>query len=339
MAHHNTNNNEITSRVTRVSWGSILAGGITALAVGLLFNLLGLGIGFSTIDPMSEAKPFSGLGTGTIIWWLLTNFIALFAGGWVAGRMAGFPKKVDGGLHGFLAWGVYTFVSFFLLASTISGIVTGVGNAASSIFGSNNNNRQQTVVRLQDARQQCEEDVNLAFAGVKNQIFGILNRAEQLNVLPEDASQEARAALQNTQQDVEQAIRDLNLDANVEQFFNNLSVEIDGEGNLNISADGEYLDRQGLKEYMVANTNLSEAEIDRLVANWENKIQNAVQEAEQFFAKAKQKALKYSERAAETLATISIVAFFILLLGAAAAFLGGSLGAPKHVVAEDRVYQ
>jgi len=62
-----TNFENMAAKVSRISWGAILAGTLTALAVVSMLNLLGLGIGFSTIDPMTENDLLNGLGTGTLI--------------------------------------------------------------------------------------------------------------------------------------------------------------------------------------------------------------------------------------------------------------------------------
>ena len=56
--------------ISRLSWSAVFAGVFIALAVQLLLSLLGLSIGFGSINPVEEARPFSGLGTGALIWWV-----------------------------------------------------------------------------------------------------------------------------------------------------------------------------------------------------------------------------------------------------------------------------
>jgi len=65
-----------------------------------LLNLLGAGIGLTSVNPATEPDTMEGLGVGTTIWWVVSNLIALFVGGLVAGRMAGFVNLIDGALHG-----------------------------------------------------------------------------------------------------------------------------------------------------------------------------------------------------------------------------------------------
>jgi len=112
----------------RISWGSVFAGALIALVVQLSLSILGLGIGMGTVDPVEENNPLHGLGTGSLIWWSLTMLISLFAGGWVAGRLAGVPKAFDSILHGLLTWSVVTLFSFYLLTTAVGGVISGVGN-------------------------------------------------------------------------------------------------------------------------------------------------------------------------------------------------------------------
>ena len=51
---------------------------------------LGAGIGLSTVDPLRYNPPdASTVGMGAGIWWAISSMAALFAGGWVAGHLAG----------------------------------------------------------------------------------------------------------------------------------------------------------------------------------------------------------------------------------------------------------
>ncbi len=82
----------------RISWSAILAGVVLAMVVSLLLNLLGTAIGSASIDPMQEADPLSGIGTGAGIWVVVSSVISLFVGGWAAGRLA----QREGAFHGLL---------------------------------------------------------------------------------------------------------------------------------------------------------------------------------------------------------------------------------------------
>lgn len=121
--------NTYFNRLKRISWGAVFAGAVIAVVVQLTFSIMGLGIGIGTIEPMQEGQAIQGLGVGSLVWWVVTNLISLFIGGWVAGRLAGIPRAFDSILHGALTWGVYTLFSFYLITTTIGSIIGGVGGA------------------------------------------------------------------------------------------------------------------------------------------------------------------------------------------------------------------
>lgn len=119
----------------RVSWGAIFAGVAIALSLQLLLNLLGLGVGASTIDPGHGDTPGSGLAIGAGIWFAISALLSLWAGGWAAGHLAGVPNNRDGMLHGFTTWSITAIATIMLLSSAVGGIIGGsasiLGKAAS----------------------------------------------------------------------------------------------------------------------------------------------------------------------------------------------------------------
>ena len=114
-----------------VSWSSIFAGVVAAIAVQLLLNLLGIGVGAATINPQQGQQPGQGLAVGAAIWFVLSSIISLFVGGWIAARLAGIPNKRDGALHGFVTWAVASLVLFYLLSTAVGSLLGG----AASVLG------------------------------------------------------------------------------------------------------------------------------------------------------------------------------------------------------------
>ena len=119
-----------SSLLRGVSWGSILAGVTAAIAVQLLLNLLGIGVGAATINPQ-QGQPGQGLAVGAAIWFVISSIISLFVGGWIAGRLAGTPNKKDGALHGFVTWALASLALFYLLSTAVGGLLGG----AASVLG------------------------------------------------------------------------------------------------------------------------------------------------------------------------------------------------------------
>lgn len=312
-------------------WGAVFAGFVTALSILLLLNLLGLGIGFATINPLEESNPMAGLGIGSIIWWSVSNLIALFAGGLVAGRLSGPSANEVGGLYGFTTWGIYALVSVWLVFSGVGSIIGGVTGAAANLFSSS---QKDVSVNIKDMRDQGKKDTEASMAVVKSDIRNVVQMGERLDILPEDASTEVNKVLDTGKKDIEQVMSDLNVDENIDEFFNDLTFNLDDEGNLDIKVkgDGEYFEKVDLKEYLSKNTDLTEAEMDGMIEKWEKKIDQAVQEAEELYREAKQALEEAAAKTADAIAKFSIWAFLALVIGAGIAFFGGTIGNQENHV-------
>jgi hypothetical protein len=58
-----------TILINKVSWGAVLAGVVTGLVAQLVLNMIGIGIGASTLDPMTGDNPaVSSFSIGAGIW-------------------------------------------------------------------------------------------------------------------------------------------------------------------------------------------------------------------------------------------------------------------------------
>jgi hypothetical protein len=128
-----------TMLINRVSWAAVLAGVVVALVVQLILNMIGIGIGASTLDPGAGASAnpsVSGFSIGAGIWWTISGILAALAGGYAAGRLAGKPKESTAGWHGLVAWALTTLIVFYLLTSAVGGIVGGAFRTMTSAAGS-----------------------------------------------------------------------------------------------------------------------------------------------------------------------------------------------------------
>lgn len=145
----------------RISWGAIFAGTVAALSIQLLLTLLGLSIGMWAVDPAAGSEGFQGLGIGAAIWALVSFIIALYVGGWIAGRMSGLGSKVDGLLEGFMVWGLVTVVTFMLLTTTIGGLIGGAAGLAGDVLttaGQQVENPEQVVQEFGEPAREAMED-------------------------------------------------------------------------------------------------------------------------------------------------------------------------------------
>lgn len=116
-----------------IRWGAVLAGVAVGISVQLVLTLLGIASGLSVTSVATGEAP----GAGTLIWAGLSMLLSALVGAYVAGRMSGLKRKVDGILHGFVAWAVTTLL-FVMLAtsaggSLLSGMFSSIGQGAGAM--------------------------------------------------------------------------------------------------------------------------------------------------------------------------------------------------------------
>ncbi len=122
-----------SERIKRMSWGAVLAGAVVALSVQLLLSLLGIGIGLATVDPVAGETPdAASFGVASGVFYAIVTLVSLFAGGWVAGRLAGMPVRTDGLLHGLVTWGVAMLLLLYVVTTTVGALVSGALGMVSS---------------------------------------------------------------------------------------------------------------------------------------------------------------------------------------------------------------
>lgn len=110
----------------RVSWQAIFAGVIVAISIQVLLSMLGAGIGLGMVHTNASTTPNAGsFGMGAGLWWLVSNLIAMAAGGYVAAWLAGIALRFDGMLHGLVTWGITLLLSLYLLTSAVGSLIGG----------------------------------------------------------------------------------------------------------------------------------------------------------------------------------------------------------------------
>jgi len=158
-----------------IAWGAVLAGVVTALVTQLVLNMLGLGIGVSTLAPAAgaaENPSATTLSIGAGIWFVVSGVIASFAGGYAAGRLAGKPKESTAGWHGLTAWALTTLVIFYLLTSTVGGLLGGAYNTATSALGGVTRTVGSTAQTAVQAAAPSLAQTTDPFSAIENQVRG-----------------------------------------------------------------------------------------------------------------------------------------------------------------------
>ena len=161
-----------TSAVRSISWGAILAGCIAALSVHLLATLLGTGLGLSMVDPLMDDNAGAEFTIGIGIAWSISALLALWIGGWIAGRGARTTNGKLGGLHGFLVWSTATVVTALLLTSGAGALIGGAAKLAGKTAAVAGKAAAAVGGQASEALGGGTEDMLKQFAGQNSNFIG-----------------------------------------------------------------------------------------------------------------------------------------------------------------------
>lgn len=280
----------------RISWGAVFAGLVAALVIQLVLGVIGLSIGASTLEPTQEAAPASGLGLGTGIWLAVSSLVALFAGGWVAGHMAGVPKREDSAMHGFLAWGLATLATTFLVSSAIGNIASGatglLGRTLATMGGVAASGASSV------AREGREELVSrgIDLSDIRREVSEVL-KAETMGAGGRRGNEDVEALLRNLFQAGDKVV--------------------------------DAADRQAAVDLLVSRTDMSRAEAQRTVDAWAQRIDAAQARLTEARAEAEERARAIGDKMAAGVARAAGWSALAMILGAVAAMAGGALAGPQ----------
>jgi hypothetical protein len=281
-----------------VSWGAILCGVVIALVVQFAMNLLGLSIGANTINPAYEANPVEpALNTAAVLWIAGSTVLALFAGGWTAGRLAGTTNELNSILHGLVTWGLVTLISLMILASTVGGLISGLGRAVGQGISLVTSGAVETVPEVADSLSLQDETLSV----ISNEVRGLVDAARAGTNTTEDAGTPEDVRLQSTQTQFD-TLEDLQFNNRLVQFLNDDSADETA--------------RQEIVTLLAERTGLSEQEASARLDQWQ-------QTYTEIRTQAEETARQVGQLVTDTLAAVSGILFTAMVVGAFAAGIGG----------------
>ncbi len=296
-------------RLRHLSWGAIVAGIVIALVTMVGLQMLGLAIGAATINPEVEVNPVEpALGTGAIIWMIGSNLIALFLGGFVAGRFAGSPDQEDGLIHGLVTWGMVTLITLFLLTSSLAGLVNGVLNLtgqAISMAGS-------TVANVSPIVADAINMEGMTLQGIQGEIRALLQETNDPLAQGSSTTEgDQTTGASNTQNGLpSNSLTELELNRGFTELFT------EGE----VSAET----RQNFVTVLSERTGITAEEAQQAVDRWELAYTEVRVQAEDT-------AREVSQGIADTVTLLAGAVFAMMVVGAFAAGTGGIIGSPEHL--------
>lgn len=310
----------------RTVWAAVFAGVVIALVVQFSLTVLGLGIGAASFDPLSESHPASGLGIGSALWLGITALVSLFAGGWVAGRLAAAENRVDGTLHGVVTWGLASLVSVFLVSTAVGKVVSGGASILGSVLGAAGRGAAAIAPRVAETVSGAIGGSDLTLADVKSEARKLLRQTRKPELQPKNLERRADRLGQAAAVRGEAAAKNpqsagAELDALLDRVY--------AQGKAVASA----ADKDAIVNVLVARTDMSRDEASRTVDRWDRTIQKAKVAVTDVGEQAEEKAREVADAAARGVSKAAIWTFVGLLLGLGAAAWGAYLGSPEGRVA------
>lgn len=277
-----------------LSWGAVLGGIVAALAMQVIFMMLGAGLGFAIYHPITNEKPIEDLGTGAVVIQGISAVFSLWFGGWVAGRFTPVAARATGWLHGFLVWCAATVAGVLIvslgagwvlgdLSKIVGGGLSAAGKPAAAAVGNIGD-------LAKDAARQSGETIG----SFVDEAMG--NRTE-------DASRSGNV----------RAKREVSLA--VARLFNPTQKENPAEN------------RAAVVRALVDHAGMTQADADRTVTGWTETYERVKADLATAKDQAELKAREAAEKASKVLALFSLAAFVAFVLGAVSASCGGHQGA------------
>ncbi|WNL42041.1 hypothetical protein RN347_15655 [Halomonas sp. PAMB 3264] len=330
----------LREHIDRVSWGSVIAGVVTVLAISALLSFLGTSIGSSVIDPMSN-DPFDGLGTAFGISSAVFLVISFAAGGFVSGRLA----NSNGFIHGFLSWATATLVSLMLIGfaagqvassgvSAMGSILSGTGQVTGSVAQGIGNAASSLGEQLSDNFDfDPDTESPLNSQSLRNQVNQILRDTESQALQPDYLRGQAEAAVS----DIQTAVRRLasnpsNYETILDELVNaqrerleNIEQEVDRDALVNALVNNTDMTEPRAEEFVdesLARLNAGIRELEQQI----DRLESYIDQAKQELASAEQSLRESAEQATQSLRSSALIAFIALAIAALISSFAGVAG-------------
>lgn len=310
--------------LSRVSWGAIFAGAVTAVALTALLGLLGLGIGFDSFE-VGEDR-LGEIPKPTAIWWTVTSIVATGIGAFVAGRLAGIPRSITGAFHGLAVWAVASLFTLWLATSAAgfalgaaTSVATTTARTATSVVGTAGGALLSGGEAAVSAA--VPENVSIDRERIRQEANSIANEAG----LTQQDAQQAQNAVADAARNVIRTPGDLG------QEFNQLIDRLFEGPNAAITPT----ERERLTGVIAERTGVSRDEAQQIAGRWEAQANQAWQNAQGTGAtvvnRAEQTATNVAGTTLDVLADLAWYMFWSSLAGLVAALVGAALAAASLV--------
>jgi hypothetical protein len=299
--------------LARLSWSSIFAGLLVAIATMVVLGELMAALGLSVIRPASGDLPeASTVVAAGAIGWVVSSIIALFIGGWTAAYVDRCGGRVnnnfDGALHGALVWSLATLVIIVMAGTVLGGTISGVlsatktvaTTAGSAVGGAGGGLGEVAKSMTQNLKPEYNWD------SIRNQAENLFARANQGTA--------SQPSIGNAAGQARSSAVTIDPLAQVVRYFSKPE------------AQRTDTDRRELITSISIHAGLSPEQATKQVEQWEGTALAAKQDFEQKMAAFQQQSRQAAETAAKSASLAAFYALAATLLGLSAAMVGGHLG-------------
>lgn len=328
----------VSEHWTQVSWGAIFVGVVISMALMVLFTTLGMAIGAAAVDPLYEEAPLSGLGVGTGIYIVLTQLIALGAGGFAAARLAAAPDMLASLLHGAAVWAAATVLlawsaiagggaAFGAATNAVASTARGAANAVEAMVPQDFSfpDFYEVAARIDTSDLPPELQQALDDADVSLDQLGSEIQAAFRNVVSPEEQQRAMNILTAALTDALRSPGDTGSD--IEDAIDDL---VGGE-----NAVFSEQDREQVLIELERRLGLEPEEVEQILQAAEARIETALTQLRETLDTMQRQALEVAQDATSAVATTSLWLTIASLLGICAAMGGAFVGRPDGLIWQD----
>ena len=317
-----------------LSWGSIFAGVVTFIALFMTFSLIGSAIGFGMVEPTSN-NPLDGVGTGLMIWTVVTLILSLFGAGFVSGVAA---RRV-GLVHGFLTWATSMIVTIVMLSYVTIGAFSVVGSLLGNIASAVGSGVENVASGTADVASKAFDEITGNMGDIntdqlETDVRDVLKDTDVSELQPNYLQDQVSDATS----DITDAGKKIATDPNkADEIIDDLSTKLKDRA----TKISDSVDEEAISNAVAKNTDLNQQEAQEATQNIVNGLQKASDEAQQQIETAQQNleqakqdidqavkdARKKADEISDATAKASIWGFIAMVLGLVLTSIGGMVGA------------
>lgn len=321
------------------SWRAVFAGLVTFLATLILLSFIGTAIGFGTPN-LTTSHPFDGVGTGLVIWVIVTLILSFGAGGYIAGLTA----NRAGFIHGFITWAVSLISIAVLMTTAISSAFGAIGNVVGSTAGIVGDVTQEVgsgiATLTEESFNAITENMEVDTAELESTTTEVLEDSD----IPELQPDYLQDQLSATGDDITDAGYNIVVNGNdagseIDKVVSNIEERI--------NTINQGIDKDALATAVSNNTDLTEEEAEAAVNNIEEAYNETAEQASQALDEAKvavqdleteaeqavEEARETAEEASDEAAKYSLYIFVGLLIALFVTAFAGQAGSKTYLEA------